>query len=154
MKKTKSKKGKTSKRSKSKPQRTKTVKKKIKRRIVKKTAKGRKRPARSAVTSLPGPGKKQSVSVKTARKISGNLIGHVTHYFPHVNAAVVKIEKGTLQLGVQLHFKGHTTDFREVLQSMQLDHAPIQTASRGTEVGIGVSQRVREGDSVFKVNAG
>lgn len=103
------------------------------------------RPTRRAAAKKP--------SASTPAQISGNLVGHVTHYFPHVQAAVVKVEKGMLQIGERLHFKGHTTDFQETLQSMQLDHAPIPSAKKGAEVGIGVSQRVREGDSVFKIKA-
>ena len=147
MKKAKSKKTKGSKKAGAKQKRKGALKKKAIPKAKKKTVKTKKPgsgnlPRRASATKPP---------VSKASPILGDLVGRVTHYFPHVNAAVVKIKKGALQIGDRLHFKGHTTDFQEILQSMQLDHAPIQSGQKGSEVGIGVSQRVREGDSVFKI---
>jgi hypothetical protein len=89
------------------------------------------------------------VGLKKPAKIKGTLIGKVTHFFPHVNAAVVKLEAGELKVGHKLQFRGHTTDFKQVLHSMQINHAPINRAIPGDEIGIQVKSRVREGDEVY-----
>ena len=78
-------------------------------------------------------------------------IGIITHYFPHVEAAVIKLTKGSLSQGDEIILKGHTTDFKEKIVSMQLDRAPITSASQGQEIGIKVKSRVREHDTVYKV---
>ncbi len=78
-------------------------------------------------------------------------VGIVTHYFPHVEAAVVKLEKGSLNEGDTIILKGHTTDFKEIVTSMQLDHASIKEASKGQEIGLKVKSKVRENDVVYKV---
>lgn len=78
-------------------------------------------------------------------------IGVITHYFPHVKAAVIKLSKGELAVGGNIYIKGHTTDFKQPVKSMQLDHAPIQEAKKGQEVGLKVKTRVRIGDVVYKV---
>ena len=78
-------------------------------------------------------------------------IGVVTHYFPHVNAAAVKLQKSGLRVGDQIYIKGHTTDFKENVESIQLDHAPIPEGKKGQEIGLLVKSRVRAGDSVYKV---
>lgn len=98
--------------------------------------------------------KKEKVSSSPAVSSAGasvEEIGIVTHYFPHVEAAVVKLTKGALSLGDTIVIKGHTTDFKEKVDSIQLDHVPVETASVGQEVGLKVKSRVREHDSVYRL---
>ena len=77
-------------------------------------------------------------------------IGKVTHYFPHVKAGVVKVTNGSLSVGDTIQIKGHTTDFKQTVVSLQLDHEPIRKAKKGEEVGIQVKSRVRQNDLVYK----
>jgi len=95
------------------------------------------------------PVKKLSTRKKTA-KSEGNLIGEVTHYFPHVQAAVIKM-KGPLTRGDTIKVKGHTTDLTQIVTSMQIDRVDIQTAKKGDEIGLLVSSRVRQADKVYKL---
>lgn len=96
--------------------------------------------------------KKVQKKSKKAAKKSGvsekQLIGVVTHYFPHVRAAVVKLKK-PLSVGDMILIKGATTNFEQRVESMQIDHVPIQTAKKGDEIGLQVKDRVREHDSVL-----
>ena len=78
-------------------------------------------------------------------------MGTVTHYFPKVRAAAVKVEKISLTVGDRLIFRGKKGEFRQVLNSLQISRIPVESARRGEEVGIEVKQQVREGDKVFKV---
>ncbi len=78
------------------------------------------------------------------------LIGEVAHYFDHVSAAVLALTT-QLQVGETIHIKGHTTDLVQQVESMQLDHADVQQAGPGEDVAILVSDRVREGDEVYRV---
>ena len=78
-------------------------------------------------------------------------IGEVTHYFPHVNAAAVKLLKSGLKVGDSIYIKGHTTDFKEQVLSIQLDHATIPFGEKGQEIGLLVKSRVRQGDKVYKI---
>jgi putative protease len=91
---------------------------------------------------------KKAVVVKKARE--GNIIGIVTHYFPKVRAAVIKL-KGPLSLGDTVKIKGHTTDFTQAVTSMQIDHVPINNAKKGQEIGLLVDSRTRQHDTVYKV---
>lgn len=74
----------------------------------------------------------------------------VTHYFPKVNVAVLKIKAGSIRIGDELQFKGHTTDFKQAVTSMQIDHQPVLIAKKGDDFGVQVMTRVRAGDLVFK----
>jgi putative protease len=77
-------------------------------------------------------------------------IGEVTHYFDNIQVAIVRLE-APLRKGDKVRFKGHTTDFEETVDSMQVDHADIEEAGEGDEIGVNVTDRVREGDEVYKV---
>ena len=93
---------------------------------------------------------------KVAAKPKGkkeNIIGKVTHYFPKVRAAVIKLKK-TLSVGEVIRIKGHTTDFKQTVTSMQIDHVPVNPAKKGDEIGLLVNSRVRQHDIVCKVKGG
>jgi len=84
-----------------------------------------------------------------AKKAKENIIGRITHYFPHVRAAVVKL-KAPLKVGDLIKIKGHTTDFTQTVNSIQIDRVPITTGKRGQEIGLLVDSRVRQHDVVIK----
>ncbi len=75
--------------------------------------------------------------------------GVITHYFPHVKAAVIKVTRGPLRVGDEIYVKGHTTDFRQAVKSMQINRSPIKEAKKGHEVGVKVKSRVRVGDVIY-----
>lgn len=80
-------------------------------------------------------------------------IGKVTHYFSKIGVAVVELTD-TLKVGDIIHIKGHTTDFTQQVESMQVNHNAIQEAKAGDAIGLKVVDKVREGDKVFKVVEG
>jgi len=77
-------------------------------------------------------------------------IGRVEHYFPHPQVAAVVL-KGELRIGDTIHIKGHTTDFEQIVESMQIEHKPVEVAKAGDSVGIKVQERARPNDVVYKV---
>jgi len=86
---------------------------------------------------------------KPVKKIKEGIIGQVTHYFPKVRAAVIKL-KAPLVVGDVIKIKGHTTDFQQNITSMQIDHVPVNQAKKGQEIGLLVDSRVRQHDIVYK----
>jgi len=76
----------------------------------------------------------------------------VAHFFSHVHAAIVQIEAGEIRVGDLLHFKGHTTDFLQRVERIELEHGPIDVARPPQIVGIQVHDKVREHDEVFKLS--
>ncbi len=97
--------------------------------------------------------KKAKSKAKKPQGLEATLekIGEVTHYFPHVNAAAVKLLKSGLKVGDSVYIKGHTTEFKELVKSIQLDHATIPEGKKGQEIGLLVKSRVRQGDKVYKI---
>lgn len=81
----------------------------------------------------------------------GERIGVVTHYFSHLSVAVVKLESETLRVGDNIHFRGHTTDFGQRVESLQVDHAAVPEVGPKDDFGLKVREHVRENDVVYKV---
>ncbi|MDI6615486.1 MAG: EF-Tu/IF-2/RF-3 family GTPase [Syntrophaceae bacterium] len=80
-------------------------------------------------------------------------IGEVMKFFSKPSVAAVKITAGELRVGDTVRFNGHTTDFEDTIQSMEIDNKQIEKATAGDYIGVKVSDRVRPGDEVFKVSA-
>jgi translation elongation factor EF-1alpha len=79
------------------------------------------------------------------------LVGTVTHYFGKPRVAIVEITEGELRVGDTIRIAGHSSDFTQEIRSMELEHAPVDSAKLGDSVGIQVGERVREHDSVYRV---
>ncbi len=77
-------------------------------------------------------------------------IGKVTHYFNHLNVAVLKLTD-SLKLGDTIHILGHVTDFTEKVASMQVNHQPVVSVKLGDDVALRVEEPVREHDVVYRV---
>jgi hypothetical protein len=78
------------------------------------------------------------------------VVGKVTHYFPKVGVAVVRIAD-ELHTGDQVRISGPHENFSQQVTSMQVEHQAIASAGKGQEVGMKVSQAVRPGDLVYRI---
>lgn len=76
-------------------------------------------------------------------------IGHITHFFSKINVAVVELTL-PLAVGDSILVKGPSTDFEQIVESMQIDRNPIQRAEGGQSIGLKVAMQVKEKDVVYK----
>ena len=83
--------------------------------------------------------------------MSGKLVGEVNHFYNRIGVAVINLSD-SLQLGDQVHFLGRSTDFRQEVQSMQIEHESISEAGKGQEIAMKVERRVRNHDKVYKLS--
>ena len=129
------------------PARRPAARKKVKAR--KKTAK--KAPVRRASPKAAKPAAKPGgPPAKPAPP--GERIGVVTHYFTQLSVAVIKLDAGAqLRVGDTIHFRGHTTDFSQRVDSLQVDHAPVTEVGRNDDFGLKVREHAREHDVVYLV---
>ncbi|MBI4225953.1 hypothetical protein HY612_02465 [Candidatus Roizmanbacteria bacterium] len=79
-------------------------------------------------------------------------VGKITHYYNHLSVGIVKLT-GQLIKGDSIKIVGHGREFKQTVNSMQLEHQPIQKAKKGQEIGLKVNQKVKEGDVVYKVTS-
>lgn len=77
-------------------------------------------------------------------------VGKVTHYFGHLGVAAIDVT-AEIKAGDTVHIKGHTSDFTQQIDSMQVEHASVTVAKPGDKIGIQVKEHVREHDIVYKV---
>jgi len=77
-------------------------------------------------------------------------VGQVSDFFAKPVVAGIELS-GALKTGDNIHIKGSTTDMELTVESMQIDRVDITEGKPGDLVGIKVPDRVRRGDSVYKV---
>ena len=111
----------------------------------------KKRPAArkpAAPKPKPIPPKKPAASLPSAGE---ERIGVVTHFYTHLSVAIIQMESGTLREGDTIHIKGHTSDFRQRVESMEINHIHVPQVTAGQVFGLRVTEHAREYDVVFKV---
>lgn len=77
-------------------------------------------------------------------------IGIVTHYFTKIGVAVVELSEA-ISAGNQILIKGITTNVEQTVNSMQIEHVTVERAEAGQSIGLKIDDRVREGDTVYKI---
>jgi len=132
-----------------KPPKTKTVQKKPpKKAQVRRASPKKERPTAKA-------GAKTAPASRSAQPAQPALleerIGVVTHYYGHLSVAILRLESGTLRVGDMIHIRGHTTDFSQRVESLEVDHAPATEVGPNDDFGLKVDGHVREHDVVYKV---
>ena len=77
-------------------------------------------------------------------------IGKITHFYSHLGVGIITLT-APLKVGDTIHIKGHTTDFTQTADSLQLNHQDVSAGKKGDEVGVKLDQKVRHGDTVSLV---
>lgn len=118
----------------------------------KKTAAKKKIAAKPKAAPRAKPGKAAALAPPAAPAPPPGMerIGIVTHYYNHLSVAILKLEKGILRVGDQIHIKGHTSDFAQPVDSMEIDHVHVNEARPGQSFGLRVKDHAREHDVVYK----
>jgi Elongation factor Tu domain 2 len=145
-------------RKKAKPKRQPITRKKtppVKKRVAKK--KPAPRPAQTLkaqpVRAPSQPAKPAAPAVAPAPLAGEERVGTVTHYYGHLSVAAVRMESGSLRTGDMIHVVGRTSDFRQRVESMQVEHEPVSEVRAGQEFGLKVTGHARENDIVYKAAA-
>ena len=80
-------------------------------------------------------------------------VGIVSHYYDKIGVAAVVLE-GELAVGDTIHIKGHSTDFTQKMESIQIENKNVERAKEGDNIGIKINEHAREHDLVYKVVEG
>ena len=75
-------------------------------------------------------------------------VGVITHYYDKIGVGIIKLDED-IKVGDRVKFQGHKTDFEQEVAQLQFDHKDIPERKKGQEVGIKLSDKVRDGDSVY-----
>ena len=106
---------------------------------------------RAAPKAAPRPAPVPAAPARPEPLPGEEFIGVVTHYFGHLSVAAIRLEAGGLRVGDTIRILGHTSDFRQRVDSMQVEHQSVTEAGKRQEIGLKVSQHAREHDAVYKV---
>ena len=82
--------------------------------------------------------------------MSEEVIGMVSDFFAHPVVAGIELT-AALKVGDKIHIRGHTTDLKMTVDSMQVDNAKVSEAKAGDSIGVKVSDKVRRDDLVYKI---
>ena len=77
-------------------------------------------------------------------------IGKVSDFFARPVVAGIQLT-APLKVGDKIHIKGYTTDMEVAIESMQINNVNVTEGKVGDSVGVKVKDRVRRGDTVYKV---
>lgn len=78
------------------------------------------------------------------------FVGVVTHYFNRIGVAVVQLESD-IYLDDWILVEGPYTQFEQQVESMQVEHEPIDHGLPGEEIALKVIEPVRVGDELFLI---
>jgi len=77
-------------------------------------------------------------------------IGHIKHYYDHIGVGIIELSDA-LKAGDTIHIKGHSADFSQAVDSIQIEHVSVPEAKTGEMVGIKLASKVHPHDKVYKV---
>ena len=78
------------------------------------------------------------------------LIGKIAHYYSKIGVAVIDLTD-ELSVGEEISIEGATSNVRQKVESMQVEHQNLEKAKAGDSIGLKVIDRVREEDQVYKI---
>ena len=118
--------------------------------------KKKKTKARSKAKKKAAAPKKKAVAAKKpkekpVRRAQGKLIGKVEHYYDKIGVMALRL-KDVLKKGDTIRIEGGDKSFKQKIVSMQIDHEVVTSAKKGSDIGIKVSKKAREGYRVYKIN--
>lgn len=79
-----------------------------------------------------------------------HLVGTVTHYWGKLGVAGIELS-GELEVGDTISVRGNTSDFTQTVDSIQIEHEDVESATAGDSIGVKVSDRARVHDQVFVI---
>jgi len=79
-------------------------------------------------------------------------IGKIVHFFDKISVAVLAVTDGTVKVGDMIRIGEFGVGVEQKVDSMQVEHQPVEKAKKGEEVGLKVDSAVKKGDLVYKVS--
>lgn len=80
------------------------------------------------------------------------LVGSVAHYFGKAGVAALRMS-GTLKVGdrISVEHSDSSVVLEEIVQSMEVNHARVESAGAGDDVAIKLGGKVHEGNLVYRI---
>jgi len=105
-------------------------------------------PKKKKVNKIKKVSKKKIVKNGKIKAKGEKVLGRVEHYFDKIFVAAIAV-KASFKVGDVIHIKGHTTNFYQRIESLQIEHRPVASVKKGDDVGIKAKELVRENDQIY-----
>jgi hypothetical protein len=120
---------------------------------IRKPKKAKSRPKKSSVKAASKKAKKTKAAVAPPKPgviapPNSVLLGYVDDYFAKIGV-IALVLKAPVSVGQKIQVLGHTTNFEQTVDSMQIEHAPVAKAGPKDGIGIKVIGRARCRDHVY-----
>ena len=79
-----------------------------------------------------------------------HLVGTVSHYWGKLEVAGIELS-AALEVGDTIHILGHTSDFTQTVDSIQIEQETVESAKAGDSLGVKMKERARVNDQVLTV---
>lgn len=73
------------------------------------------------------------------------------HYYDKLGVAIIDLDKGGLKVGDEVKFKKGEEEFSQKIESLQVDHQPVEEVKKGDSFGVKVDKVVKVGTEVYLV---
>ena len=100
---------------------------------------------------LSGTANEKNEKASTSLKLKLQDLSDESSYRITITSDDIEITAGELHAGDKIRFVGHTTDFKMAIESMQIEHASVESAVKGDSIGIKVTEKARRNDKVVKL---
>lgn len=90
-----------------------------------------------------------NIFAQVAIELNRKPIGKITNYLKRKGVAVVELSD-RIAKGDKVLIEGNTTSFQQVVESLQIDREPVESAEREL-VGLKVDAPVRRNDTIYKI---
>ena len=77
----------------------------------------------------------------------GKQLGKVIHWYDKISVAVVKLD-APLSKGDKVVVKHGDEEFEDTITSMQIDHKDVDSAKKGDDAAVKLSQKAKEGSLI------
>ena len=77
-------------------------------------------------------------------------IGKVRNFYSNMGIGLIELSE-PLRVGDRILIKGATTDFKQKVESMQIEREAIEVAEAGKAIGLKVKDKVSPGDIVYRI---
>jgi len=84
-------------------------------------------------------------------RILDKSIGKVVHYYDKLGVAIIDLSSGGLKVGDELKFKRGDEEFKQKVESLQVDHKEVDSVKKGDSFGVKVDQPTKPGTEVYLV---
>ncbi len=79
------------------------------------------------------------------------LVGKITNYLDKIGVAVLEVTDGSVKVGDTILIGEEDDGMEMTVQSMQVEHEPVNEVKVGDDCGLKVDEKVKKGSKVYKV---